>query len=164
LGNWLAGFIDGEGCFQIYTQPHSKTQMNFAYRCHFSITLRRDDESILRELQRITGLGSIVHTQPNRGNPAVRWQVHAKADCVALVILLDRYPLRAKKAADYAIWRQAVSAWQRTKKGGNRRGRNNDYSEMAAYAEALTALRRYDGSSGLPLPEQRSDPQLRLVS
>lgn len=137
FGNWLAGFTDGEGCFFIGKTPQCRRQRNFGYFCEFRIGLRRDDEAVLREIVARTGLGSISLIS-NRWGGAAAWVVRAKQDCVALTEIFDAYPLRAKKAADYAIWREAVRAWMQIQKGRNV---SRDYSQMARLKQLLDDLR-----------------------
>jgi hypothetical protein len=36
------------------------------------------------------------------------WTVDAVSDCVVLCTIFDHFPLRAKKADDYVIWREAL--------------------------------------------------------
>jgi hypothetical protein len=159
FGNWLAGFLDGEGCFVIEKSPQSVKQRTYGYFCACQVGLRRDDESILREIAARTGLGTIRHFHPGRGNAAVSWCVRAKVECAEFVKLLDRYPLRAKKAPEYAVWRQAVLAWQSIRKGRNV---PRDYSQMEHCAEALKALRAYEGGHlgrvGRSPRDPRSEP------
>lgn len=102
FGNWLAGFIDGEGCFWI--RPEHKS----GWSVRFRIGVRDDDAPILDEIQRRTGLGLLRYRDHANGNPQVYWEVFRKEHQELLVELLDRFPLRAKKARDFAIWRQAV--------------------------------------------------------
>ncbi|MCA1572778.1 MAG: ribbon-helix-helix protein, CopG family [Chloroflexi bacterium] len=110
FGHWLAGFIDGEASFKI-----NQIRRSVTYRCALTLTLRDDDTDILQEIQRRLGIGSLTHHVNARiaaaANPVVVWSVHNKGDCMALVNLLDRYPLRAKKARDYELWREAVVLW-----------------------------------------------------
>ena len=40
FGDWLAGFVDGEGCFRLHVERNG----NY-YACHFQIKLRRDDRA-----------------------------------------------------------------------------------------------------------------------
>jgi hypothetical protein len=111
FGHWLAGFIDGEGCFIIKANPK---RGRVHYACVFEISLRADDAAILHECARRTGLGQVHEKRgritERRPNPFVRWQMSRRAEALALVELLDRYPLRAKKAQDYAIWKRGVLA------------------------------------------------------
>jgi hypothetical protein len=130
FGHWLAGFIDGEGCFEVYRNAAGW------YCCRFTLNVRADDERILLEIQRRAGVGIVQAKRlAHRGDgadrkPQVRWVVINKPDCIGLVALLDRYPLRAKKARDYAIWREAVSEWSRIRRHSGKQ----DWTKMPVAA------------------------------
>lgn len=138
FGHWLAGFIDGEGCFRIH-----KEKSGGYYACHFTLKVRDDDAPIIREIVERTGIG---HTKPdlirNGSKPAIIWVVQSKAECLKLIPLLDRYPLRAKKRRDYAVWREAVLYWVDAKRGNRWHG-PRDWSRMIAYKAAIEAARAY---------------------
>lgn len=138
FGHWLAGFIDGEGCFRVHCEKGGTY-----YACHFTLKLRDDDRAILEEIVERTGIG---HLKPDlvRGTskPAMVWVVQSKAECVKLVALLDQYPLRAKKRNDYAIWREAVDHWT-TGPRGNRWHGPRDWTQMIAYKTAIEDARAY---------------------
>jgi hypothetical protein len=153
FGHWLAGFIDGEGCFLISGKREGRLA------CAACVKLRGDDRPILDEIVERTGIGSVRH-QPNtqRTHPQYAWLVNNKADCLALVALLDRFPLRAKKARDYAIWREGVLDWTRVDR---RRGRS-DWSRMSALKAALEAGRKF-GADAVDVPEPAPVAQLRLA-
>lgn len=115
FGHWLAGFTDGEGAFTICRvssrngNPNNRTWPN----CRYEVTLRADDSAMLVEIQRELGMGNItVHTKPNLRVPgalgAVRLTVTRIEDCVKLVEFFHRYPLRAKKRAQFLVWAEAV--------------------------------------------------------
>ena len=105
FGNWLAGFIDGEGCFQVsYARKY--------WSCRFTIQLRSDDAPILEMIQSETGLGKIYVYEP-----AAVWRVTKRSDCSALVELLDEHSLRAKQTEVFKLWAIAVRGWQRSKRG-----------------------------------------------
>lgn len=134
FGHWLAGFIDGEGCFRI-----KRTNMG-TYQCRFSIGLRADDAPILHEIRtRLGGIGSLCHSgKDDIKQEQWRWEVNAKAHVSTLVEVIDTYPLRAKKAGDYAIWKEAVEIWLRVQNG-----KRFDWDEMAECAERLIEYRRF---------------------
>ena len=141
FGHWLAGFIDGEGCFIIAP----KKRLDYVtYAPEFSLSLRSDDRAILEEMQRRTAIGRLYERRATATHAgATTWKIQSKADCLVLVGLLDRFPLRAKKADDYAIWRKAVAlhhAAFRKRYGG---GGHGDWTEMAALADALREARAF---------------------
>jgi hypothetical protein len=163
FGNWLAGFIDGEGCFTI----RKTTKRVVTYSTSLAVRLRADDAAILREIQVRTGLGRMYSIRCSgqrkdgtQHHPCMGWIVASKSDCMGIVDLLDRYQLRAKKANDFAIWREAVLLWANVRHGG-RHNRAYDWTAIGELAELLNAGRTYDGPAAItPGP----DPQLRLVS
>jgi hypothetical protein len=156
FGHWLAGFIDGEGSFNI-----DRNGPRFC--CMFRLVVRADDEAVIREIADRAGFGQVYYRRRQKAaseneHGAIGWQVRTKADCHALVELLDRFPLRAKKARDYDVWRAAVAEWATIRYPRARMAQ--DWSRMAALKAALEGGRRYDGEAEVELPPS---PQLRLV-
>lgn len=101
---WFAGFADGEACFVIAR----RTDRPAGVSVRFQLALRSDDLSVLEQLQAVFG-GTLRVVPHAHGKPQAHWNVIAKRDLAELVRYFDRFPLRAKKARDYAIWRRAVS-------------------------------------------------------
>lgn len=131
FGHWLAGFTDGEGCFQLTTRD------GVAYGCRFAITLRRDELPILQEIQSALGVGAIYLKQAQSvANPQASYSVDRKAECATIVDVFTRYPLRAKKRADFVIWTEAVAKWN------ERRRAKVDFSP---YQTRLACARAYAG-------------------
>ncbi len=101
FGHWFAGFVDGEGCFYIHPLG-----------CRFILVMRADDEDVLRTIQETLGIGRISYRFRNLGadgaHPQFRLEVARKADCAWLTTVFDQFPLRSRKAADYAVWREAA--------------------------------------------------------
>lgn len=133
FGHWFAGFTDGEGCFRI------KPTNQGTFQCRFSIGLRADDLPILTEIYDKTGVGVLVHSgRTNIHQEQWRLEVNRKVHVARLVEIFDEYPLRAKKAQDFAIWREAVAVWTNVING-----RKADWSEMARLADLLKEQRRF---------------------
>lgn len=167
FGNWLAGFIDGEGCFTIRDNKGSDRK---SLVCEFHINLRRDDDAILSEIAAKTGLGRIYFAAPSRttdrnAQPQVRWLVSRRSQLLKLIDLLDRFPLRAKKARDYAVWREAVLAWQSVRLIGTSPNRTRNapiWIRMKELKEHLEAGRAYETAGrAVELPVE-SPAQLHL--
>lgn len=103
---YLCGLFDGEGCFRIQRTAKIISAQAF-------ITLRCDDWRILRECRDRTGLGTVVSRLradvPESHRPTITWYVLRVNECAELLRILDLGGgLRAKKARDVEIWRQAV--------------------------------------------------------
>lgn len=144
FGHWLAGFIDGEGCFRI--QCGLSHRRFPSYVCTFSLKQRDDDASLLAAIAERTGIGGIREdrARPGGSKPCVIWRVESKADTMGLVRLLDRYPLRSRKRRDYAIWREAVLYRARDRRGNRWHGQR-DWQPMAEFKRRIEEARAYVG-------------------
>lgn len=155
FGNWLAGFIDGEGCFiiqQLNHTPKNGRERTGNYMARFHMNLRDDDVEILKEIIARTGIGVLGRRPPSKPTEGgqVNWQVAAKAEVMMLVNILDAHPLRAKKKEDYRLWREAVIAWCQTEHGKNN---GEVWKRMAQLKDELSRTRSYVpvGPDGLPV-------------
>lgn len=112
FGYWFSGFTDGEGCFSIKNNGRNQ-RWN---RTEFNLALRADDEKILREIQKTLQIGTIYGREPSiralksrpNSKPQFRLEVFKKADCLKLVYIFEKYPLRSKKWRDFLIWKEAT--------------------------------------------------------
>lgn len=119
FGNWLSGFVDGEGCFGIYCYRKGKIRsfdpgvLSF----EFAIQLREDDRQVLEDIRTFLGCGTVGRNSKERarkcGLTNARDQVSFKCrrveDLVGKVVpQFNQFPLRSKKARDFAIWKKAL--------------------------------------------------------
>lgn len=147
FGHWFAGFTDGEGSFCIASQHGGRN-----LRCMFTLTMRADDERIVREIHEAIQHGRVYTYDPvikaRNSKPYVRLDINTRSGCDALVQIFHQYPLRAKKAADFKIWAEAVSAWAL-----------HDWDAMRELRRLMHATRLYKSagppSSPLVLPPKR---------
>lgn len=161
FGDWLAGFVDGEGSFLI-ERKRPKDGLT-AYCCCFRLQLRSDDREILQVIHHRTALGR-VWDRPDRqhqqcgSRPASYWAVTRKSEVGLLVRLFERFPMRAKKGAvDFPIWKHAVNLWLA---GPTYR---RAWEDMAVLKEQLAAARRFDPRS-IGTAMARDDVATHLVS
>lgn len=144
VDDWLAGFVDGEGCFQI--KPTIARGRTYFYPM-FVIGLRDDDEPLLRGVVERVGLGRIEYSSARQGTDyysqrQVRWIVKRKAECQELARLLHAHPLRSKKARDFELWAAAVD-----EVNGERR-----VERMRLLADRLRDVRKYpSGTANSPM-------------
>jgi hypothetical protein len=116
--------------------------------------LRDDDVEIIEELHRVLQVGKLYHYphKPRkdgyRRGSRIDWKVVKKADMLKLVEVFDRFPLRARKAEDYRIWREAVMAWVLRKGHRGKRGSRTPHPIQIRLAELKRKLeegRHYKG-------------------
>jgi hypothetical protein len=152
-GYWLAGYLDGEATFNcsIYI-PKSKERKRAARNVNIEmrVAARADEYLLLSECRELTGLGNLYYRPkqtgegyPVNGKPCWVWTVASKADCQALVELLERYPLRSKKRRDFEIWAQIVDESAK-RKPAVRGASINDPTRIEELARELKAVRQYD--------------------
>ena len=97
FSRWLAGFIDGEGNFQVFLDRHY-------LRVMFRIRLHKDDINVLQKIQEFLGVGRVVLD----GNTCVFIISNVKDLINVLFPLLDRYNLYTTKWLDYIDFKKVV--------------------------------------------------------
>jgi hypothetical protein len=115
-GNYVAGFIDGEGCFTITISKHATKRLGLDARLHFQIEVRADDEPIIKDIQETLECGKIYYLSYERygWHPHVELKVSSLQEIVTkLVPFLEKYPLRAKKRHSYECFLQALEIFKR---------------------------------------------------
>lgn len=114
-GNYIAGFIDGEGCFTITISKHASKKLGLDARIHFQIEVRADDLEILQSIQETLDCGKIYFLSYERygWHPHVELKVSSFQEIVTkLIPFLEKYPLRAKKRHSYRYFLQAVEVFK----------------------------------------------------
>jgi len=114
-GDWLAGFIDGEGSFNIAHHGGN-------YQPRFGLKLRDDDAAIIKDIQSFIGTGTTRKSKcspvgSKYYSPNARAQIRLDiigSNNTKLVEILDTYPLRSKKLRDYVIWKKAVEIYSKS--------------------------------------------------
>lgn len=143
FGNWLAGFIDGEGCFYITTNTNQPGWC----RPKFALGLRCDDRPVVESIRTTLGdIGTIHEYQPKSNSKRkVHWTISSQADCEALCVLLDAHPLRSKKQKDYEFWSRAVSAAAKLRRGNGVEKANADiYAFIKKCRNEIARVRVYE--------------------
>jgi hypothetical protein len=142
-GEYLAGFVDGEGCLSIAGRGGS-------LQPRFRINQRDDDGQLVRAIRAFLGAGSLYEKR-DRKNPRAMPQLAltlAGADCMRLVEVLDYAPLRSKKRHEYPIWREAVVVYGATlhTRWTPATQKSERARRLAALRDDLREARRYKGA------------------
>lgn len=105
---YISGLVDGEGSFSLYLARDARRTLPTPSAC-FAIRLRADDIGVLQILQSFWQCGLIYRGKRGERNPEVHYKIAAIPDLHEIVIPhFDRHPLLAKKARDFALWREGV--------------------------------------------------------
>lgn len=118
LGHWLAGLVDGEGCFYLSTfRTRGARGYERKYRVltfEFKIAMRGDDVDVLQQAHAILGVGRIEHrkrgispTTSQNAKPLAALIVYRRTDLPTVIDFFRRFPLRSKKARDFQVWAEA---------------------------------------------------------
>lgn len=122
-GDYIAGFVDGEGCFYLTFRSEVKRNRNgsptyYRWLPYFAITLREDDYDILKKICDTLNCGKLYFlSSRNRGGRMAYLGIQNITDLYEKVMpFFKKYPLRAKKRKDFELWCRALEIVYRNKK------------------------------------------------
>lgn len=151
-GHWLAGLIDGEGCFTMRRPQPSHS----AWDPLFTISLRSDDEFMIDEIVRILGITNVHKhldlqqakiTKGLTANPAVKLTIYDVHTLQAqLIAALQIYPLRSKKKFELPVFELAVKVLidKREHGRGNLRYTDQEVSTLSRCYHSLKSLKAFN--------------------
>ena len=146
FGHWIAGLAAGEGCFEFRLTKDKK------FRPRFSVKLRDDDTPVLDSMAMALGCGTVYPQKTDGRNPMANYVVDDIGSLYGIVIpIFERYPLRAKKAREFEVWKAAVTMmFQATRRrkvstrwGWLPRYTRAERAQLTEYGKLLKALKRY---------------------
>jgi len=156
-GAWLAGIIDGEGCFRIQSpSPKNISHLSRSYAPVFTMTLRDDDKRCLQEVQRIIGFTNSFHidkrnTLSSHPNDRPAYKINLRDTPILahrLIPILEKYPLRSKKVRDFVLFKMAVSIFYKKREEGGKNIKYTDFERQTLdkLYHALQDIKKYQSS------------------
>jgi hypothetical protein len=104
---YLAGFIDGEGCFSVSIHPHSNSRWGWLIDPDFTINQHRRNRELLERIQTFFGCGKIYEKSPH--SDVLTYVVYSRRSIYEKIIpFLDAHPLISNKQSDYQRFRKIV--------------------------------------------------------
>ena len=164
LGSWIAGFVDGEGSFNVPIRR--ERDRGLPWRVSLSFNVSQIGPEAPRLLQRVFGAGTVR----GRGDGVFYFEVTKPADLAERVFpFFDRFQLRSPKRQDLSVFREITelvrSGRHRTASGieevlrlrgpmnrGGKRRRGDD--------QIVAALRSWESSEAIrraPSLKQRDE-------
>jgi LAGLIDADG endonuclease len=159
LGHYIAGFVDGEGSFNVPIRRERDRGLPFRVSLSFNVSQVGPEAPKL--LRSIFDVGTVR----GRGDGVFYFEVTKPTDLERRVFpFFDRFPIRGPKAKDLAVFRQITSLVQSGRhliplgigeilalrgpmnRGGKRRRTDDDIIEALRIWESSEAIRRAPSS------------------
>ena len=103
--HWIAGFVDGEGCFFVGINPHPEMTSKFQVLPEFTVVQHQRDIQILHALKEFFRCGVVRKNHGDRMCYRVRGVEHLKK---IIVPFFEIHLLRTKKRIDFLKFREIV--------------------------------------------------------
>ena len=107
---WIAGFVDGEGCFHVGINRHPEMTAGFQVLPEFTVVQHERDAQLLHALKAHFGCGVVRSNHDRRLAYRVRGLRHLAE---RIVPFFEKHPLRSKKRIDFAKFRRVVIKLER---------------------------------------------------
>jgi LAGLIDADG endonuclease len=155
LGHYVAGFVDGEGSFNVPIRRERDRGLPFRVSLSFNVSQIGPEAPEL--LRSVFGVGTVR----DRGDGVFYFEVTKPADLEERVLpFFDRFPIRGSKAKDLVVFRQITELVQSGRhltprgigeilalrgpmnRGGKRRRTDDEIIEALRIWESSEAIRR----------------------
>jgi LAGLIDADG endonuclease len=103
--HWIAGFVDGEGCFHISINLHNDMEFGFQVLPEFTVVQHERDVEILYALKSYFNCGVVRVNHGDRMAFRVRGLEHLR--CI-IIPFFDLYPLRTRKRIDFEKFKDVL--------------------------------------------------------
>ncbi len=105
LGNWVAGFVDGEGSFNVPVRR--ERDRGLPWRVSLSFNVSQIGPELPELLRSVFGVGTVR----GRGDGVFYFEVTRPGALAERVFpFFERFPLRSPKRTDLAIFRRSLSS------------------------------------------------------
>lgn len=126
-GDYVAGFVDGEGCFYLTYRSETRYERPgkpkyFRWTPYFAINVREDDKEILGKIKNTLGCGKIyILNRKKQWGSMAQYIIQNLDDLNTTVVpFFNKHPLRAKKRHDFELWSKALKTMYEKKKSKTR--------------------------------------------
>ena len=143
-GQYVAGFVDGEGSFCISIGKGTEYKRGVQVRAEFEIELRADDQEILERILVTIGCGKIYDCSYDRYGwyPHSKYKITGAQDMINYLFpFFDKYKLQAKKAQVYKLFKQVVLMYRKKE-----HLTDAGYKKVVALRDKMRALGRKHNS------------------
>ena len=102
---WIAGFVDGEGCFHVAINKQPKMSLGWQVLPEFRIVQHERDIEVLYKIQKVLGVGRVTRNHGDRFEVRVRGIQSLKK----LIDFFNEYPLQTTKKDNFKKFSQIIN-------------------------------------------------------
>ncbi len=106
---WIAGFVDGEGCFYVAINKQPKMILGWQVLPEFRIVQHERDIKVLHEIQRTLGVGQVTRNHGDRFEVRVRGIQNLKK----LIVFFRKHPLHTIKKENFETFSEIIILMER---------------------------------------------------
>lgn len=105
--NWVTGFVDAEGCFNIYVGKRKNRKLEWYTQACFQVALHIKDRELLLQIKGFFGnVGTILESKDRN---MVYYKVRNLDDIIQIIVPhFDKYPLISQKQSDFLLFKNIV--------------------------------------------------------
>ena len=96
--DWIAGFVDGEGCFHVGINKHPDMKFGYQVLPEFTVVQHKRDIQLLHQLRSVIGCGVVRKNRDDRYSLRVR---KLKNLAEVIVPFFEKHRLRSKKSVEF---------------------------------------------------------------
>jgi len=108
---WIAGFVDGEGCFSISIVKNNTVRFGYQVFTEFVISQGEKNKTCLEEIMAFFGCGKLYvnNRSDNHNEPLYRYCVRSRDDLWNTIIpFFKTYSLRTAKSNDFEVFTRVI--------------------------------------------------------
>ena len=104
FSNYVAGYVDGEGCFCISFNPRPKLRIGWEVRPSFSVSQNVDRAQVLVRIKEYFQCGSLRRDYSDK---TLKYEIRSLAEIIQKIIpFFDQFPLLSDKQNDFKLFKQ----------------------------------------------------------
>lgn len=103
---WIVGFVDGEGSFNLDVHIHRETKWGLQIQPEFSVVQHEKDIDLLQKLKTQFQCGTVAKNRKDATSIRYHWRVKNLGHAVKIIIpFFENHSLITKKNIEFQRWR-----------------------------------------------------------
>lgn len=106
---WIAGFVDGEGCFHISINPHKEMKTGCQVLPEFTVVQHERDIQVLYALKKYFGCGVVRVNRKAHISVRMVYRVRSQEHLLKIIIpFFMKHPLKTQKHIEFKKFRRVL--------------------------------------------------------